>query len=179
MCRLVLTSKYLKYSGTSDVQGPCLLQSSDLRIALIGLSLPCPSLISRRIEQKLLCLHLRNSTVSPVCILQPHSLVTVHSFGGWLPFKIGRDNLPNPPAFISQPEDISLPLRTFLPSRLGPKWPHCSVSTPPCWGITPHLLSSLGLALSPPPSNTYNSPFQQYFTSTESNSAAGRRLESL
>lgn len=117
--------------------------------------MPCPSFISRRKEQKLPCLHLRNVTVSPVRFLQPHSLVTVHPSGGWLPLKIGRDNLPNAPAFISQPEDISLPLRTFLPSRLRPTWSHCSLSTPPCWGITPNLLSSLGLALSPPPSNTY------------------------
>lgn len=52
-----------------------------------------------------------------------------------------RDNFPSATALISWPEDICLPVRTFLPSGFGPKLSPCSPRPFPRWRITPLPLS--------------------------------------
>lgn len=75
---------------------------------------------------------------------------------------MARDNIPNVTALISQPEDICLPVMTFLPSRFRPKWSPGSPSTSPCWSIFPPL-RSLGFVLSPSISNTFSSSLHVVF----------------
>lgn len=73
-----------------------------------------------------------------------------------------RDNTPNVAALISQPEDICLPVMTFLPSRFRPKLSPCSPSMSPCWSIFPPL-RSLGFVLSLSISNTFSSSLHVVF----------------
>lgn len=54
-----------------------------------------------------------------------------------------HDHIPNATALISQPEDICLPLMTFLPSRFRPKWSPCSTSTSPRSSVIPGSFISL------------------------------------
>lgn len=88
-------------------------------------------------------------------------LLRIHLEDGRL-LEMDHDNIPDSTALISQPEDICLPVMTFLPSRFRPKWSPCSPSTSPCWSIVPSLCF-LGFTLSPSPSNTFPSSLHVVF----------------